>query len=250
MPAARNRNAAGRSFAARRVAFLFLSCLGLASDVHVSLAQSAPAAAASRTSSYAAFVSEAAQRFGIPEQWILAVMQAESRGHVGAVSSRGAMGLMQIMPGTWTELRARHRLGADPFDARDNILAGAAYLREMFDRYGDPIAMLAAYNAGPGRYDEHLATGRSLPAETRAYLAELAPLVGAETSTIPASVTPDWRDVPLFVARTSGNSTAQTVQAGGATADVVGAFSPRESDAAVPSVDGISAIHSGGGERP
>ncbi len=57
---------------------------------------------------------------------------------------------------------------------RDNILAGTAYLREMFDRYGNVAAMLAAYNAGPGRYDEHRATGRPLPAETRAYIAALA----------------------------------------------------------------------------
>ena len=70
------------------------------------------------------------------------------------------MGLMQIMPDTWTELRTRHRLGRDPYDPRDNILAGAAYLREMHDRYGSP-GFLAAYNAGPGRYEDYLA-GRPL----------------------------------------------------------------------------------------
>ena len=73
------------------------------------------------------------------------------------------MGLMQIMPKTYAELRARHRLGPDAYDPRDNILAGAAYLREMLDRYGSP-GFLAAYNAGPLRYDQHLATGRPLPA--------------------------------------------------------------------------------------
>jgi len=62
------------------------------------------------------FIAEASVRFGIPERWIRAVMQAESAGDPRAVSRAGAMGLMQIMPETWAELRARHRLGADVFD--------------------------------------------------------------------------------------------------------------------------------------
>jgi hypothetical protein len=86
------------------------------------------------------------------------------------------MGLMQIMPKTWAELRARYGLGADPYDARDNILAGAAYIREISDSYGAP-GFLAAYNAGPGRYERHLKTGRPLPAETQAYVAALAPMI-------------------------------------------------------------------------
>ena len=126
---------------------------------------------------FAAFVAEAAQRFGIPASWIRAIMHAESREDPRAVSPKGAMGLMQIMPSTWANLRARHRLGANPFDPHDNILAGAAFLRELHDRYGSP-GFLAAYNAGPGRYEDHLATGRPLPAETRAYVAAIAPLIG------------------------------------------------------------------------
>ena len=118
------------------------------------------------------FVAEAALRFGIPASWITAVMQAESRGVVRAVSPKGAMGLMQIMPDTWSGLRSRYGLGADPFDPHDNILAGAAYLRELHDRYGT-AGFLAAYNAGPGRYEDHLASGRPLPAETQAYVAAL-----------------------------------------------------------------------------
>jgi hypothetical protein len=106
------------------------------------------------------------------------VLRVESAGDVRAISSAGAMGLMQVMPDTWAGLRSRHGLGRDPYDPRDNILAGTAYLREMWDRYGNVAAMLAAYNAGPGRYDEHLATGRTLPAETRAYVATLAPVLG------------------------------------------------------------------------
>ena len=96
----------------------------------------------------AGFVAEASQRFGIPASWIRAIMHAESREDPRAVSPKGAMGLMQIMPSTWAILRVRHRLGANPFDPHDNILAGAAFLRELHDRYGSP-GFLAAYNAGP-----------------------------------------------------------------------------------------------------
>lgn len=122
------------------------------------------------------------------------------------------MGLMQVMPDTWAELRARYWLGRDPYDPRDNILVGTAYLREMFDRYGNVGAMLAAYNAGPGRYDEYLATGRTLPAETRAYVAALVPaLGGAVASNAPSSpppAPPDWREAPLFVLRSNDMRTA------------------------------------------
>src|SRR5258708_29108280 len=104
-------------------------------------------------------------------------MCVESDGKQRARSSKGAMGLMQIMPDTWADLRARYGLGADPYEPRDNILAGTAYLREMHDRYGSP-GFLAAYNAGPTRYEEYLSTGRELPAETQLYVAALAPLTG------------------------------------------------------------------------
>ncbi|OBX17696.1 lytic transglycosylase [Erythrobacter sp. QSSC1-22B] len=166
------------------------------------------------TAPYSAHVTEASQRFRIPETWVRAVMQVESAGRVRAVSSAGAMGLMQIMPDTWAGLRLRHRLGRDPFDPRDNILGGTAYLREMYDRFGSP-GFLAAYNAGPGRYEEHLATGRPLPRETRAYMAMLLPMIGLaprdSTATV-AAPPPDWREAPLFVERSNGNSTAASVQ--------------------------------------
>ena len=102
-------------------------------------------------------------------------MRAESGGRTTLdgrpITSRaGAMGLMQLMPGTWAEMRVKHDLGSDPHDPRDNILAGSAYLRAMYDRFGYP-GLFAAYNAGPARYAEHLATGRRLPAETIAYVA-------------------------------------------------------------------------------
>src|SRR5690606_783435 len=101
----------------------------------VAVAQSAPVERPAAAHPYAAHIAEASQRFGIPEHWIRAVLRAESAGDVRAISSAGAMGLMQVMPDTWAGLRVRHGLGRDPYDPRDNILAGTAYLREMFDRY-------------------------------------------------------------------------------------------------------------------
>ncbi len=103
-------------------------------------------------------------------------MHVESTNDVRAVSPKGAMGLMQVMPATWEELRAKHGFGDDPFEPRDNILAGAAYLREMLDRFGRK-GFLAAYNAGPTRYEQHLATGRPLPRETVDYVAKLMPMI-------------------------------------------------------------------------
>ena len=141
-------------------------------------------------------------------------MQVESAGRVRAVSSAGAMGLMQIMPDTWTDLRIRHRLGRDPFDARDNILGGTAYLREMYDRFGSP-GFLAAYNAGPERYQQYLDTGRALPRETRAYVSTLAPMLGFETVGLTRTVAtppPDWREAPLFVDHSERSSAVDPVQ--------------------------------------
>ncbi|MFN5451277.1 lytic transglycosylase domain-containing protein [Bradyrhizobium sp.] len=152
---------------------------------------------------FAAFVTEASRRFTVPERWIRAVMRVESGGNSRARSRKGAIGLMQIMPGTWTELRSRHRLGADPYDIRDNILAGTAYIRELSDRYGAP-GFLAAYNAGPGRYERHLATGRPLPAETQTYVAKLAPDIENTRNTMQVATVGKsfaWANSSLFAAR-------------------------------------------------
>ena len=89
------------------------------------------------------------------------------------------------------------------YDPRNNVLAGAAYLRELHDRYGAP-GFLAAYNSGPRRYDRHLSTGRSLPAETREYIAKLAPMIegnGAGGQRMVARGAPTWRQASLFVVR-------------------------------------------------
>jgi soluble lytic murein transglycosylase-like protein len=137
------------------------------------LAAPLPASAQS-VATWRPFVEEAALRYGVPTSWIERVMNIESRGktRLGGrpiVSSAGAMGLMQLMPRTWRELRALAALGNDPFDPHDNIAAGALYLRLLYDRFGYP-GLFAAYNAGPGRYGSFLAGRRALPLETLRYL--------------------------------------------------------------------------------
>lgn len=209
----------GRAGAARRFAVLLLSGLSFAvAPTAGLLAQPVPPThpvEQQNSDPFAAHVAEASRRFGITPAWIRAVRHVESRGNPRAVSPKGAMGLMQIMPETWAALRARHALGSDPFDPRDNIFAGAAYLREMHDRYGTISGMLAAYNAGPGRYDEYLVSGRALPAETRAYVATLAPLLGGDPlpGSPPAAAPPlDWREAPLFAGSMIGSPNAERVQ--------------------------------------
>jgi soluble lytic murein transglycosylase-like protein len=147
------------------------------------------------------FIEQASDRFALPARWIRAVIQIESAGDEHAVSPRGAMGLMQLMPGTWVELSARYRLGLDPFDPRDNIFAGTAYLSEMHDRFGS-TGFLAAYHAGPSRYEQHLVTGQPLPSETVAYVAAVTPLLANELGEHAAfriKRAVPWRDAPLFI---------------------------------------------------
>ncbi|WP_202033821.1 lytic transglycosylase domain-containing protein [Rhizobium rhizogenes] len=197
-------------------------------------AQTAPAERASPADRYADFIVEASQRFGIPVAWIRAVMRVESANDARAVSPKGAMGLMQIMPDTWADLRARYRLGTNPFDPRDNIFAGAAYLRELFDKYRSP-GFLSAYNAGPGRYEEFLAGGRALPAETRAYTAQLAPVVGGEPSaatvTVAAADPMAWTRAPLFIGAVERVPAAAPAQTEAQPRDGTTAERPREETA-------------------
>lgn len=134
-------------------------------------------AAAQPVERWSGYIAEASARFAVPEEWIRRVMKAESGGETmlsgrPIVSPAGAMGLMQLMPGTWRDLREAYGLGADPHDPHDNIIAGTAYLRAMYERFGYP-GLFGAYNAGPARYAGHLATGRRLPAETIAYVAAI-----------------------------------------------------------------------------
>ncbi|ARM88154.1 lytic transglycosylase-like protein [Rhizobium sp. CIAT894] len=250
MPAARIQPVVGGRIALRRAALFLLSGLLLAEPLSATAkAQTAPTERPVRVDPYATFITEAAQRFGVPEHWIRAVMRVESAGDVRAVSSAGAMGLMQIMPATWTDLSARHRLGSNPYDPRDNILAGTAYLREMHDRYGSP-GFLAAYNAGPGRYEEYL-SGRPLPAETRAYVATLAPIIGSSDALAPVTVaTADpnaWTRSPLFVAQSERAANADPTANDGASSEAPAATPVRDVTTTAPQSAGLFVARNGDG---
>ena len=140
----------------------------------IALLASAGAGQADPLGRWAGAIAEASSRFSIPEPWIRRVIAIESNGRTivdgrPVVSKAGAMGLMQLMPGTWSDMRALLGLGHDPQDPRDNILAGTFYLRLLYDRFGYP-GLFAAYNAGPSRYSAFLAGVWPLPPETLAYL--------------------------------------------------------------------------------
>jgi D-alanyl-D-alanine carboxypeptidase len=130
------------------------------------------------------YIRDASSRFTVPQQWIRAVMKQESGGHEyldgqPIVSGAGAMGLMQLMPATYADLQSQYGLGSDPFEPHDNILAGTAYISQMYQKYGAP-GFLAAYNAGPQRLDDYINRGRALPNETVNYVAAIAPNLGTE----------------------------------------------------------------------
>ncbi|MDF7674099.1 lytic transglycosylase domain-containing protein [Acetobacteraceae bacterium ESL0709] len=128
------------------------------------------------------YIREASERFDVPDVWIRAVMKQESGGHLydsngGLITSApGAMGLMQVMPPAYDDLRQQYNLGPDPYDPHDNIMAGTAYIRQMYDIYGTP-GFLAAYNDGPGNVDHYLRQNRPLPRETRRYVASIGPQI-------------------------------------------------------------------------
>lgn len=109
-------------------------------------------------------VVQAARRNGVPEQLALAVARTESSFDAHAISRTGAMGLMQLMPGTARQLGVR-----DAFDPTENTDAAARYLAQLTRRYrGDRVRAVAAYNIGPGRVPTRGAL--ALPGETRTYV--------------------------------------------------------------------------------
>jgi len=121
---------------------------------------------------YAQEVREAAERHGVPEGLIAAVIRVESGFNAQAVSRKGARGLMQLMPGTASMLGVR-----DSFDPRQNIDGGVRHLRGLIDRFGNDLKLaLAAYNAGEQAVLNH----RGVPpyAETRDYVTKVLGLFG------------------------------------------------------------------------
>lgn len=144
-------------------------------------------ARADEVARWRSFVEEASIRFGVPTSWIERVIRAESRGHTTLNgrpirSSAGAMGLMQLMPATWLEMRSRLSLGGDPDDPHDNILAGT-----------------------------YLAGRRRLPGETVAYLGSVG---GAVETPAPASTSPP--PPSLFVVRRETSGDPSPTEKGGA----------------------------------
>ncbi len=222
----------------RRSMFLLLSGLSIAVATPISAFAEPPVTARpSALDPYGEHITEAAQRFELPAAWIRAVMRAESDGNPRATSPKGAMGLMQVMPETWAELRVRHRLGDNAYDPHDNIIAGAAYIRDLFDRYGSP-GWIAAYNAGPGRYEASL-KGRPLPAETRAYVAAIAPALGDDGDRVSVAIAtidpPEWTRAPLFTAQPDRSPAVDPMSATGAST----ASTVRDVSAIAPRSDGL-----------
>ena len=149
-------------------------------------------------------ITEAAQRFAVTIPLLRAVMRAESGGRAtidgqSTVSSAGAMGLMQLMPSTWQELRQRYGLGSDPHQPRDNVLAGAGYLAQLIARFGERLGV-AAYHAGPGRVEAHVASALALPPATVEYVAVVLEYDGRWTSASQAGVSDRrWAMSPALV---------------------------------------------------
>ena len=163
------------------------------------------------------YIEAASRRFDVPDAWIRAVMHQESGGHEFidgqfVTSVPGAMGLMQLMPPTYDDMRGQYGLGADAYEPHDNIMAGTAYIRQMYDIYGSP-GFLAAYNTGPGRLDDFLTRNRPLPHETRQYVSIIGPQI--------AGIYPNSRSqTDLMVMHQSPTELAAAAQDAGQTRSV------------------------------
>jgi len=233
----------------RCAAFLLLSGLSLACGISgPAFAQSPGVIRPSPRDAYGEHIAEAAQRFQLPVAWIRAVLAAESNGDPRALSPKGAMGLMQVMPTTWSDLRIRHRLGNDPYDPHDNIIAGAAYIRLLYDRYGSP-GWIAAYNAGPGRYEASL-KGRPLPPETQRYVATVAPNLdsaGGLGVTMVAAIDPlAWTRSALFVAQQTSKPVVDSAPAERPSSDASATPIVRDVSAIVPQSNGLFVARASG----
>ena len=237
----------------RRAVLLLLAGLSFATVMPaLARAQTDTGTRASARDPYGGFIADAAHRFSLPATWIRAVIATESNGDPRATSPKGAMGLMQIMPATWAELRARQRLGSDPYDPYDNIIAGAAYIRTLLDRYGSP-GWIAAYNAGPGRYEASL-NGRPLPAETRAYVASIAPVIDGTDATSPVMVAvdapPNWIRAPLFVVQPDRGRVTNLVPSSRSPNDARAAARVRDISAIEPPSTGLFVVRTRTEEAP
>lgn len=172
------------------------------------------------------YIKEASHRFKISTDWIKAVIRVESGGRTLSdnsqliTSSAGAMGIMQVMPETYRDMRNQYGLGKNPHDPRDNILAGTAYLSQLKEKYGYP-KMFAAYNAGPATLDAQSAGTRKLPKETRDYVKRISTILGIDHFTAsPAR--------PAKVVATLTRPGGSTITIDGGTVDKIRAAFPNE----------------------
>lgn len=153
-------------------------------------------------------IAAAARRFNIPEIWVRAVMHVESGGRTMMAenqpirSSAGAMGLMQLMPQTYADMRAQYGLGPNPDNPHDNVVAGTAYLKWLRGKYGYP-QMFAAYNDGPGHLDQRLKSAGLLPLETRNYLVRVTGMVSGAHGTQVKFTRPNGQPVTIDIAAVS-----------------------------------------------
>lgn len=166
---------------------------------------------------------EAANRYGISENLLKAVAKAESNFNPNAVSSAGAQGVMQLMPATAKSLGVE-----DSFDARQNIMAGAKYLKSNLDKFGDVSLALAAYNAGSGNVQKY---GGIPPfSETQSYVKKVMSYMGQEVD-IPAN--------KLYV-----NSSVQESKISnlGNQLDLSALWGDSDNDSSIFSLNGISSL--------
>ena len=194
---------------------------------------------------WAPLIKEASRRFEVSEAWIRAVMHMESGGRTllddkrPITSDAGAMGIMQIMPDTYQEMRHQYGLGANPYDPHDNVLAGTAYLRWLYGKYGYP-KMFAAYNAGPGTLEAQIAGARQLPDETRAYVSGIAHILGTESN--PFQSPPSQ---PAKVLATLTRPDGSAISIDGAAVDSIRASLPDEYAPGVQTVVAMGNLHQG-----
>ena len=172
------------------------------------------------------YIKEASRRFKISADWIKAVIRVESGGRTLSdgnqpiTSTAGAMGIMQVMPETYQDMRQAYSLGDNPHDPRDNILAGTAYLRWLQEKYGYP-KMFVAYNAGPATLEAQSAGKRKLPKETRDYIKRISGILGIEEP-----ITPPAQPTNVMATLTRPGGSKVTID--GSTVDKIRAVFPNE----------------------
>ena len=143
-----------------------------------------------RSAKFDPLIEAHARQHGLEADLVRAVIQVESGFNPYAVSAKGAMGLMQLMPATATELGV-----VNPFEPEQNIRGGVAYLRRLLDRFGHKMELaLAAYNAGPGAVDKY---GQQVPPyrETQAYVKKITKGQAAAAGPPPKPVIYKWMEV-------------------------------------------------------